>query len=149
MKALITEAIGGFVSLLTGMGITLRQFFRPSVTVHYPHQTLTMPKRFRGHIVLKKDPATGKSTCVACDLCVKACPSNCIAVEGEKKPGDKRKSATLFELDYTQCSLCGACVEVCPVDALEYSRAYNLASTTKEEYSLIDLLKRLEDSNRR
>ena len=142
------EVISGFISLLTGMGITLGQLFRPIVTVQYPHQTLTMPKRFRGHILLKKEPATGKSTCVACDLCVKACPSDCILVAGEKKPGEKRKSVTLFELDYTKCSLCGACVEVCPVDALEYSRAYNLASTTKQEYKVMDLVKRLEDSNR-
>ncbi|MBI4623813.1 MAG: NADH-quinone oxidoreductase subunit I [Verrucomicrobia bacterium] len=146
MKAPFNEVISGFVSLLTGMGITLGQLFRPIVTVQYPHQTLTMPKRFRGHILLKKEPTTGKSTCVACDLCVKACPSDCILVEGEKKPGEKRKSVTLFELDYTKCSLCGACVEVCPVDALEYSRAYNLASTSKQEYKVMDLVKRLEDS---
>ena len=145
MKAQIRDVIGGFVSLLTGMRITLHQFFRRSVTVHYPHKTLTMPDRYRGHIVFKPDPETGNSTCVACDLCAKACPSDCIVVQGEKKPGDKRKSVTLFELDYTKCSLCGACVEVCPVDALDYSKAYNLASTSKEQYHLIDLVKRLEE----
>ena len=145
MVSLVKEVVGGFASLLVGMSITLRQFFRPSVTVHYPHKSLNIPERFRGHIQFKPDPETGDSTCVACDLCVKACPSDCIVVEGEKKEGAKRKSVTLFELDYTKCSLCGACVEVCPVDALEYSKAFNLASTDKQRYHLMDLVDQLED----
>ena len=149
MKTLFRETISGFVSLLTGMGITLREFFRPSVTVQYPRQTLTMTKRYRGHIVFKEHEGMDKSTCVACDLCAKACPSDCIVLAGEKKPGDKRKSVTMFELDFTKCSLCGACIEVCPVDALDYSKAYNLASTTKEQYRLIDLVKKMEDAHKK
>jgi NADH-quinone oxidoreductase subunit I len=149
MKTLFRETISGFVSLLTGMGITLREFFRPIVTVQYPRQTLTMTKRYRGHIVFKEHEGLDKSTCVACDLCAKACPSDCIVLAGEKKPGDKRKSVTMFELDFTKCSLCGACIEVCPVDALDYSKAYNLASTTKTQFHLIDLVKKMEDAHKK
>lgn len=149
MKAMIAEVWFGFVSLLTGMRITLTQFFRPGVTVHYPHQTLTMPDRYRGHIIFKEHEGNDKSTCVACDLCAKACPSDCIQVDGEKKEGDRRKSVTLFLLDYTKCSLCGACVEVCPVDALDYSKAYNLASTSKQEYHVVDLVKKFDDKHQR
>ncbi len=138
MKA-IKELFTGFWSLITGMKITLQQFFKPQVTVHYPHQALKMPKRHRSHIVLVKDAITGKSVCIACKSCEKACPSDCIVVDGIKKEGDKRKSVTQFVLDYTKCSLCGACVEVCPVDALAYSHNYNLASTSKTKYAQIDL----------
>jgi len=140
----LRDLLTGFGSLLTGMRITLQQFFKPPVTVHYPHEALKMPKRYRGHILLVRDPETGKSVCIACKACEKACPSDCIVVEGIKREGDKKKSVTDFKLDFTKCSLCGSCVEVCPVDALEFSKAYNLASTSKEAFYQIDLVKRVE-----
>jgi len=140
MKAL-KELFTGFKSLLVGMKITLQQFFKPQVTVHYPHESLKMPKRYRGHIMLVKDAITGKSVCIACKSCEKACPSDCIVVDGVKREGEKRKSVSEFKLDFTKCSLCGSCVEVCPVDALAFSREYNLASTTKTQYAQIDLYK--------
>jgi NADH-quinone oxidoreductase subunit I len=144
MKAL-KELFTGFWSLLVGMRITLQQFFKPQVTVQYPHQSLKMPKRYRGHIMLVKDAITGKSVCIACKSCEKACPSDCIVVDGLKREGDKKKSVSDFMLDFTKCSLCGSCVEVCPVDALAFSRDYNLASTSKEQFYQIDLYKRVTE----
>jgi NADH-quinone oxidoreductase subunit I len=84
-----------------------------------------MPKRYRGHIVLVRDPETGKSLCVACKSCEKACPSDCIVVEGLKREGEKKKSVTEFKLNFTKCSLCGSCVEACP-----RTRCSSRASTT-------------------
>jgi NADH-quinone oxidoreductase subunit I len=144
MKRAIRDLFGGFWSLLTGMKITLQQFFKPQVTVQYPHQSLKMAKRYRGHIVLVRDPDTGKSVCVACKSCEKACPSDCIAVEGVKLEGEKKKSVTDFKLNFTTCSLCGSCVEVCPVDALEFSKEYNRATTEKMDLYQIDLVKEVE-----
>lgn len=145
MKHPLRDLLRGFGSLLTGMKITLQQFFKPQVTVHYPHQALKMPKRYRGHIVLVRDQASGKSVCIACKSCEKACPSDCIVVDGIKREGEKRKSVTEFKLNFTTCSLCGSCVEVCPVDALEFSKDYNLASTSKESFYQIDLVKKVEE----
>jgi NADH-quinone oxidoreductase subunit I len=143
MKRALRDVFGGFGSLITGLRITLQQFFKPAVTVHYPHEALKMPKRYRGHIILVRDPSTGKSLCVACKACEKACPSDCIVVEGLKREGEKKKSVTEFKLDFTKCSLCGSCVEVCSTDALDFSKDYNLASTSKQEFCQIDLLQRL------
>lgn len=145
MKRALLELWTGFRSLLTGMRITLEQFFKPEVTVHYPHQSLKMSKRYRGHVILVRDPETGKSLCVACKSCEKACPSDCIVVEGIKKEGEKKKSVTDFKVNFTTCSLCGSCVEVCPVEALKFSRDYNLASTSKEGFYQIDLVKAVEE----
>ncbi len=144
MKRALKELLTGFGSLLAGMRITLAQFFKPSVTIPYPHESLKMPARYRGHIVFVRDPETGRSLCIACKSCEKACPSDCIVVEGIKREGEKKKSVTEFKLDFTKCSLCGSCVEVCPVDALEFSKAYNLASTSKAQFYQIDLVKRVE-----
>jgi NADH-quinone oxidoreductase subunit I len=144
MKNSLKEIATGFNSLLTGMRITLGQFFKPSITVQYPHESLKMPERFRGHIVLVRDPETGKAKCFACKLCERACPSDCITVEGAKLEGAKKKSVTQYVLDFTKCSLCGSCVEACRDGAIRYSHEYNLASTNKEDY-IMDLFQRLEN----
>jgi NADH-quinone oxidoreductase subunit I len=143
MKNSLKGFATGFNSLLTGMRITLGQFFKRSVTVQYPHESLKMPERFRGHIELVLDPETGKAVCFACKLCERACPSDCITVEGAKLDGAKKKSVTHYVLDFTKCSLCGSCVEACRDGAIRYSHEYNLASTNKEDY-IMDLFKRLE-----
>jgi NADH-quinone oxidoreductase subunit I len=145
MKRAFKDIVGGFWSLLVGMKITIQQFFKPQVTLHYPHQALKMKPRYRGHIVLVREPETGKSLCIACKSCEKACPSDCIVVNGLKREGEKKKSVTEFKLNFTTCSLCGSCVEVCPTDALEFSRDYNSASTDKSQFYQIDLVKRLEE----
>jgi NADH-quinone oxidoreductase subunit I len=143
MKNSLKEIATGFNSLVTGMRITLGQFFKPSVTVQYPHESLKMPEKFRGHIELVRDPETGKAKCFACKLCERACPSDCITVEGAKLEGAKKKSVTHYVLDFTKCSLCGSCVEACRDGAIRYSHEYNLASTNKEDY-IMDLFQRLE-----
>ncbi len=144
MKNSLKEIATGFNSLITGMRITIGQFFKPTVTVQYPYESLKMPERFRGHIELVRDPETGKALCFACKLCERACPSDCITVEGAKLDGAKKKSVTNYVLDFTKCSLCGSCVEACRDGAIRYSHEYNLASTKKEDY-IMDLFKRLED----
>ncbi|HTL59460.1 MAG TPA: NADH-quinone oxidoreductase subunit I [Candidatus Limnocylindrales bacterium] len=148
MKNILTEVYFGLKSLFIGMRITLGQFFKPTITVHYPYETLKIPPRFRGHIELVRDPSTGKPKCFVCKLCEKACPSDCITVEGVKPEGAKRKTVTNYRLDFTKCSLCGSCVEACRDGAIRFSREYNLASTSKEEF-IMDLFQRLEAERNR
>ncbi|HPX61094.1 MAG TPA: NADH-quinone oxidoreductase subunit I [Deltaproteobacteria bacterium] len=141
------EIFYGLKSLLIGMGITIRYCFSPVVTVQYPHETLKMPARFKGHIELIPDEQTGTSKCIACGMCQRTCPSGCISVDGEKPEGAKTKMMTSFMLDYTKCSLCGLCVESCTFSAIRHSMRYNLAGTSKQAY-IIDLKKRLEESKK-
>jgi NADH-quinone oxidoreductase subunit I len=141
--AAFKEVCTGFMSLLTGMRVTLGQFFKPIITVQYPRQTLKMPARFRGHIRLVLDPETGKSLCTACKLCERACPSTCIAVDGAKLEGQKTKSVTDYRLNFTNCSLCGACVEACPFDAIEFSKEYNVVAFTRDAFDKMDLVQLL------
>jgi len=139
----VTEIYTGFKSLLIGMRVTIGQFFKPAVTVRYPHQTLKIPLRYRGHIELVGNPASGKPLCFVCKLCERACPSDCISVDGVKLEGDKRKSVTSYKLDFTRCSLCGSCVEACREGAIRFSRDYNPAGLAKEEF-LMDLVQRFQ-----
>ena len=147
MKHALLEIYYGLKSLFVGMRITIAQFFKPTVTVHYPHETLKIAPRFRGHIELVRDPETGIAKCFVCKLCEKACPSDCITVEGVKPEGGKRKTVTYYRLDFTKCSLCGSCVEACRDQAIRFSREYNLAGWNKEDF-IMDLFKRLQDQSR-
>ena len=46
-----------------------------------------VPPRFRGRIVLTRDP-DGEERCVACNLCAVACPVGCISLQkAEKEDG--------------------------------------------------------------
>lgn len=141
--AYFNELFSGTKSLFIGMGITIKEFFKPVVTVQYPHETIPMSARFRGHIELVRDPETGGNKCIVCGLCQKNCPSGCITVDGEKREGVKGKVLTLYQLDFTKCSLCGMCVENCKPGAIQFSKDYNLAGPSREAY-VFDLLKRLE-----
>jgi len=132
----------GTKSLLIGLNATIREMLKPIVTVQYPREECDITPNYRGHVELVLNLETGACDCIVCGMCAKACPSNCLAVEGEKKEGEKRKTLTVFALDFTKCSLCGSCVETCPKGALDYSQDYNIAGFTREEFHY-DLIERL------
>jgi NADH-quinone oxidoreductase subunit I len=66
-------------------------------------------------------------------------------VEGVKKEGEKRKTKTATEyiLDFSLCSQCGICVEVCPFDALAFSADYNPVGVIRAD-CIYDLVKEYE-----
>lgn len=105
--------------ILTGLSITLSHMFRKPVTVQFPEERRPMPPRFRGSIVLTRDP-DGAERCVACYLCSGACPVDCIsmaAAEGE----NGRRYAAWFRINFSRCILCGMCAEACPTLAIQMS----------------------------
>jgi formate hydrogenlyase subunit 6/NADH:ubiquinone oxidoreductase subunit I len=145
MTASPSAFIKGAGSLLAGLGVTIRAFFQPVVTSQYPRQLLKISPRFRGHTKLLADRDNPeKNACTACGICVKSCPSGSIAgVDGEKREGQKRKTATAYLLDFTTCSQCGICVEVCPFDALDFSADFNLVGFKREDFHF-DLVKEFD-----
>jgi NADH-quinone oxidoreductase subunit I len=144
MKRYFSEIYTGGKSLVLGLGVTMKALVSPIVTVQYPREEIDISPNFRGHIDLILDPKKNKSLCITCGMCQRSCPSDCITVKGKKEEGKKKKTLALFELDFTKCSLCGTCVEVCPTKALEFSSEYNLAAFSREAFHF-DLLERLED----
>lgn len=175
MMRFISEVILGFYSLIAGLGITIRAFFSRIVTVQYPREVIDITPTYRGHIELVPDPHTGEPKCISCGTCAMACSSNCITVEGEpleierepfhvtgwppaiSVPMEKKRAPgyieaierppVLFRLDFTKCSLCGLCVDVCPVKAIDFSQRYNLAGYSRQDFHL-DLRSRLKEQIR-
>ena len=146
MGGYFTELFTGTKSLLEGMWVTLKEFPRQPVTLSYPHESVKMTRRFRGHIELIINEE-GTTNCVVCGMCQRACPSGCISLAGAKPEGSKTKVLTEYVLDFTTCSLCGSCVESCNFNAIQFSNEYNLASTRKEDF-IFDLLKRMEEQKK-
>mgnify|MGYP001556450359 CR=1 FL=1 len=133
---------GGY-SLLSGMAVTFRAFMQPTVTVHYPRQKIEVTPNIRGRLSLVVNSETGTHQCISCGRCARECPTACISLKGVKEEGVKGKKLVQYQYDYTRCSLCGTCVDVCPVDAIVFSNHYELASFNKEDFHY-DLLREVD-----
>jgi NADH-quinone oxidoreductase subunit I len=72
---------------------------------------------------------------VACGLCVKACPNQCITLEiGEKFDG--KRYPIKYEIDPWRCIYCGFCQDACPVNAINLGEDYEQAHYHKEDFVL-------------
>ncbi len=116
----------GFKSLIVGLGVTGRHMLRREVTMQYPHERPDVT-HWAGPIELVTFPATGTHDCIACNACMRVCPSDCFEIEGARPAGARKMRATKFLLDFSTCSLCGLCIDVCPTDTLKYSSRYDEA----------------------
>jgi formate hydrogenlyase subunit 6/NADH:ubiquinone oxidoreductase subunit I len=66
-------------SILRTIWYVFLHSFQKRITVQYPEQKPYLAPRFRGRIILSRDPDGGER-CVACNLCAVACPVDCIAL---------------------------------------------------------------------
>ena len=119
--------------LIKGLGITLKHFLNPLkiVTVQYPDEKLEISPRYRGLHEQLRDK-NGVEKCVACGLCAKACPSDCIKINGTEDKNGQRK-ADVYEIDMLRCIFCGYCEEACPVNAIRLTQGYEFAMTDEME----------------
>jgi NADH-quinone oxidoreductase subunit I len=122
-----------FKDLITGLLTTFKlQHPREVVTEHYPAQQPRIAERYRGAPRLNVDPDSGETLCIGCNLCALACPETLIVVGTERNPETKKKELTTFTYDTSRCMFCGLCEDACPVDALELTQDFELASFTRE-----------------
>ncbi|NQZ07762.1 MAG: NADH-quinone oxidoreductase subunit NuoI [Algicola sp.] len=120
----------------------LKHSFTKTDTVQYPEEKPYLSPRYRGRIVLTRDP-DGEERCVACNLCSVACPVDCIAVE-KTETEDGRWMADTFRINFSRCIMCGFCEEACPTHAIQLTPdvemgEYNRQNLVYEkEHLLID-----------
>lgn len=121
------------VDLVQGLMVTFRtQHPKNIVTEQYPSQRPKVAERYRGAPRLNINPDNGQTLCIACDLCALACPENLIVVGWQRNPETKRKDLINFTYDTSRCMFCGLCEDACPVDALELTQDFELASYSRE-----------------
>lgn len=114
------------VELVQGLAITLREMFLHPVTIQYPKQRDMIFERFRGEPHMGRD-ASGKTLCIACNLCAQICPEQCISVNREKNPETKKFELKGYVFDMQRCMFCGFCQEACPTNCITLTRDYELA----------------------
>ena len=62
--------------------------FHKRETIQYPEERPELPPRWRGRIILSRDP-DGEERCVACYLCSVACPVDCIALQATEDSSEE------------------------------------------------------------
>ncbi len=120
----------GSKAIVAGHWITLRYLFKPAVTIHYPDEKLVPFERYRGALLFDAE------TCISCNLCVKACPSNCIQLENAKNDaGKKVAKVEWYTIDFGKCNFCRLCEESCPTKpkAVWHSLDYEVVFETRDE----------------
>lgn len=86
-------------------------------TVLYPEERPRLPARWRGRIILSRDP-DGQERCVACYLCSAVCPVDCISLQATQTE-DGRRYPAFFRINFSRCIFCGFCEEACPTYAIQ------------------------------
>ncbi len=131
--------------LISGLSLTFRYMFRPTVTLNYPYEKGPISPRFRGEHALRRYP-NGEERCIACKLCEAICPAQAITIEAEPRADGSRRT-TRYDIDMVKCIYCGFCQEACPVDAIVEGPNFEFSTETREEL-LYDKEKLLANGDR-
>jgi len=122
--------VTGFWSQIVSLWRMLRHTFAKRATIQYPEEKPYLPPRYRGRIVLTRDP-DGEERCVACNLCAVACPVGCISLQKAEKP-DGRWYPEWFRINFSRCIYCGFCEEACPTYAIQLVPDYEMAEYDRQ-----------------
>ena len=112
--------------------------------------TTTVTNYSRNFPMLRHDGKDGDTPmdtirCVACQICERECPPQCIYIEKMYDENGKYiKSPAKFDIDVSVCMSCQICVEVCPFDAIVMNSQFELSTPDRFDGLLLrrdDLLK--------
>src|SRR6266404_1359158 len=128
-------------AIIKGMAVTAKNFFGSYVseerltTVQYPEERLPQKEAARNFPFLLYDGDDWQKgmRCVACQICEKECPPQCIYItkSKDKKPdyaGKPQFYPAIFDIDVSVCMSCQICVEVCPFDAIKMDTEFELST---------------------
>lgn len=118
----------------------VKHLFRKPKTIQYPEKKPVLPARWRGRIILSRDP-DGKERCVACHLCSAVCPVDCIALQAAEDENGRRYPE-FFRINFSRCIFCGYCEEACPTCAIQLTPDYEMGEYNRQNlvYEKEDLL---------
>lgn len=132
-----------FGETLRGLKTTMARLIEGPTTIQYPEEKTPVYPRFRGRHKLHRFedgvPGVGNlEKCVACSLCVAACPADCIRVVAAENDPDNPVSsgeryAAVYEINMARCIFCGYCELACPFDAITLGHDYELSDYNRSD----------------
>lgn len=122
--------LSNIMSYLRSLWIVFLHSFTKPDTISYPEVKPYIPPRYRGRIVLTRDP-DGEERCVACNLCAVACPVGCISLQKAEK-ADGRWYPEFFRINFSRCIFCGFCEEACPTSAIQLTPDFELGEYQRQ-----------------
>lgn len=127
-------------SILKSIYTVFMTMFRKRATIQYPEERPYIPPRWRGRIILSRDP-DGEERCVACNLCAIACPVGCIALQAAEDENGRRYPK-FFRINFSRCIFCGYCEEACPTCAIQLTTDFEMGEYVRQNlvYEKGDLL---------
>ncbi len=127
-------------SSLKSMWLVFLHAFQRRFTVPYPEVKPAIPPRWRGRIILSRDPDGGER-CVACYLCAAVCPVDCIALQATQDETGRRYPE-FFRINFSRCIFCGFCEEACPTCAIQLTTDFEMSEYARPSliYEKRDLL---------
>ena len=130
--------------IIKGMAESARNFAGSYVskerltTVQYPEERLPQKEAARNFpfLVYDGNDAHAGLRCVACQICEKECPPQCIFItkSKDKKPdytGKPQFFPEVFDIDTSVCMSCQICVEVCPFEAIKMDTEFELSTDNR------------------
>src|SRR5512138_2918150 len=98
LKSYINDIVEAVTTTAKGLMITAKVGIdaKQEVTVQYPEQRCPDMERFRGFLF------NDINTCIACTLCEKACPVDCISME-TMRGADKKNKLLTYDINIGRC----------------------------------------------
>jgi NADH-quinone oxidoreductase subunit I len=137
--------------IIKGMAETARNFigsyYDPErmTTVQFPEEKVPAKENARNFpfLVFDGDDPMAGLRCVACQICEKECPPQCIYIvkDTSKKPdyvGKLQFQPKVFDIDISVCMSCQICVEVCPFEAIKMDTKVDLSTSDRFGGLLLD-----------
>ena len=117
-------------SILRSIWLTFLHAFHKRETIQYPETKPYLPPRYRGRIILSRDP-DGQERCVACYLCAAACPVDCISLQAAEDENGRR-FPEFFRINFSRCIFCGLCEEACPTYAIQLTPDFEMGEYVRQ-----------------
>ena len=129
----IKSIVDGLITLLKGLSVTGKYFFKPGTTwtQQYPNnrRELKMFDMFKGEVIMPHNEQN-QHKCTGCGICEINCPNGSIEIISAfimSEDGKKQRIIDKHIYHLGMCTFCGLCVKTCPSQALAFGQHFEHA----------------------